>query len=41
MRHYITFKYSNTSEVTVQVKRDLGKTKLHKLPIYNEFMFLY
>ena len=28
----------NTFEVTMQVKRAVGKSTLHKLPIYNEYM---
>ena len=27
---------TNTCEVTMQVKRAIGKATLHKLPIYNE-----
>ena len=31
---------TNTCEVTMQVKRAIGKSTLHKLPIYNEYMCL-
>ena len=31
---------SNTCEVTMQVKRAIGKAILHKLPIYNEYMYV-
>ena len=31
---------TNTCEGTMQVKRAIGKTRLHKLPIYNEYMRL-
>ena len=31
---------TNTCEVTMQVKRAMGKAILHKLPIYNEYMQL-
>ena len=31
---------TNTCEVTMQVKRAIGKATLHKLPIYNEYMRL-
>ena len=31
---------SNTCEVTMQVKRAIGKATLHKLPIYNEYMYV-
>ena len=29
---------TNTCEVTMQVKRAIGKATLHKLPIYNEYV---
>ena len=31
---------TNTCEVTMQVKRAIGKSTVHKLPIYNEYMCL-
>ena len=31
---------TNTCEVTMQVKRAIGKATLHKLPIYNEYIRL-
>ena len=34
-------KFTNTYEVTMQVKHDIGKTILHKLPIYYEYMIMY
>ena len=36
MFHYIQI-FTNTCEVTVQIKRAIGKAILHKLPIYYEY----